>query len=79
MEESYQGCSLKKCTDHGKTSFLPPLSASELIVYLSESESTPFKDKVKLVYCKGGQTLEEVAQRSCGLSILGDIENWIKP
>lgn len=32
-----------------------------------------FKCKEKLIYCKGGQTLEQVTQRQYGVSILGDI------
>lgn len=28
-----------------------------------------------LSYCEGGQTLDQVAQRWCGVSILGDIQN----
>ncbi|XP_025945258.1 2-oxoisovalerate dehydrogenase subunit beta, mitochondrial isoform X3 [Apteryx rowi] len=33
------------------------------------------KHKKKLIYCEGCQTLEQVAQRACEVSILGDIQN----
>ncbi|KAK4811097.1 hypothetical protein QYF61_016383 [Mycteria americana] len=33
------------------------------------------RKKTPLFYCEGGQTLEQVAQRGCGVSVLGDIKN----
>jgi len=38
----------------------------------------PFKNKKDLIYWEGSWTLQEVAQGSCGVSILGDIKNPTK-
>lgn len=36
-------------------------------------QEIPFKHKKRLFYCDGGQTLEEVSQRGCGVSISRDV------
>jgi len=40
-----------------------------------ETQEIQFKHKKKLFYQKGGQTLGQVAQRGCDITILGDIQN----
>lgn len=40
-----------------------------------EIQEIQFKHKKKLFYHEGGQTLAQVAQRGCGITILGDIQN----
>ncbi|KAK4826188.1 hypothetical protein QYF61_006132 [Mycteria americana] len=40
-----------------------------------EIEEIPFKCKRKHFYWRQGQTLEQVTQRVCGVSILGGIQN----
>lgn len=44
-------------------------------------QETPIKHKENLFLCEGVQTLEQVAQRSCGVSILRDTKkaNWTQP
>lgn len=37
------------------------------------TQGTPVKHKIPFSYCKGGQTMEQVAQAGCGISILGGI------
>lgn len=39
-----------------------------------------FKHKKKCFHCEDRQTLEQVVQRDCGFSILGDTENvtWMQ-
>ncbi|KAK4832344.1 hypothetical protein QYF61_021873 [Mycteria americana] len=65
-----------------------PLAAIDLInVYKGEdqrqwaqtkTQEIPFKHMKKLFYHEGGETLQKVAQRGCGVSILEDIQNWTK-
>jgi len=41
----------------------------------TEMHEIPSEHKKVLRYCEEIQTLEQVAQRGCGVSILGDIKN----
>ena len=60
---------------------LNPLEVSDPNHLIAEAMGTawnmeiPLKHNKPLFYCEGGQTLEEVAWRGCGVSILGDIQN----
>lgn len=38
-------------------------------------QEIPLKHEKTFFYCEGSQTLQQVAQRACGVSVLGDIEN----
>lgn len=40
-----------------------------------KNTKTPRECKKRLFYCAGAQTLEQVAQGCCGVSILGDVRN----
>ncbi|KAK4816066.1 hypothetical protein QYF61_011074 [Mycteria americana] len=42
---------------------------------MSMNQEIPFQCKKTLFYCKGSQTLEQAAQRCCGVSTLGDTQN----
>lgn len=41
----------------------------------TEIQETPLKHKKTLFCCKVGQTSEQVAERGCEVSILGDTQN----
>ena len=41
----------------------------------TEIQEIQFKHKIKLICCECGQTLEQFAQRGCGGTIPGDIQN----
>lgn len=41
----------------------------------TEIQEVQFKCKVKLIYYEGGQALEQIAQRCCGVALPGDIQN----
>lgn len=43
-------------------------------------QEIPFKHKKKTFHCEDSQTLEQVVQRGCRFSILGDTENltWMQ-
>lgn len=41
----------------------------------TEIQEIQFKHKITLIYYQGGQTREQVAQRGCGVTIPGNIEN----
>lgn len=41
----------------------------------AEMHKIPFKRKKKYFYCGDGQTLEQVTQRTCGVSTFGDTQN----
>ena len=39
-----------------------------------ETQEAPPEHQETFFYCEGGQALEQVAQRGCGVSILGEVQ-----
>lgn len=37
-------------------------------------QENPFKHQKNVIHCEGDQTLAQVAQRGCGVSVLGDTQ-----
>jgi len=43
--------------------------------HILKNQEIPFEHKKTCLYCEGGQTVEEVAQKGCGISVFGDTQH----